>query len=198
MRVKICGITNKEDALNAIEAGANALGFVFYKKSPRYVTPEEAKNIVEVIPPFIQTVGLFVNETEEFINQVCQEFNMQLAQIIDDKNIIDFSKLKVKYLKVLRIKTENDLNNLNKEEYYLVDAFVDAFGGKGERINLEFFRNIDCSKFILAGGLTKDNLRELDGFGFYGVDVSSAVEIKKGKKDKKKMQDFVREAYAII
>ncbi len=71
MKVKICGITNLEDAINAVNAGANALGFVFYAKSPRYISPNDAKEIVEKLPPFIQTVGLFVNDNSSFINQVC-------------------------------------------------------------------------------------------------------------------------------
>ena len=196
MRVKICGITNLEDALNAINAGASALGFVFYKPSPRYIEPLIALRIVENLPPFVQTVGLFVNETTDFINKTCKNSKMQLAQIIDDENIVDFFKLEVKYLKVLRVKSKEDLNSL-KDDYYLVDAFVDEFGGAGKRLALEWFKDIDCSKFILAGGLNKDNLKELNHFGFFGVDVSSAVEREKGKKDKIKMFEFVKAAYEI-
>lgn len=196
MRVKICGITNLNDALNAINAGASALGFVFYKPSPRYIEPQKALEIVEKLPPFVQSVGLFVNENEEFINSVCKSSKMQLAQIIDDENSINYVKLEPKYIKVIRVKDKKDLENLN-DDYYLVDAFVDGFGGMGKRVNLELFSNLDCSKFILAGGLEKNNLKELNGFGFFGVDVSSAVEIEKGKKDKQKLIEFIKEAYEI-
>ena len=196
MRVKICGITNLEDALNAINAGASALGFVFYKPSPRYIEPLVALKIVENLPPFVQTVGLFVNETTDFINKTCKESKMQLAQIIDDENIVDFFKLEVKYLKVLRVKSKEDLNSL-KDDYYLVDAFVDEFGGAGKRLALDWFKDINCSKFILAGGLNSQNLKEIDGYGFFAVDVSSAVEKQKGKKDNKKMIDFVKAANEI-
>ena len=196
MRVKICGITNLQDALDAINAGANALGFVFYKKSPRYITPLDAKKIVEQLPPFIQTVGLFVNDNENFINEVCAESKMQLAQIIDDNDTLNYELLKVKSVKVIRVKSQKDLKNLNKD-YYLIDAFVDSFGGEGKRVALEWFENIDCSKFILAGGLTSNNLKEINGYGFYGVDVSSGVEESKGKKKKKKMIDFIKEANEI-
>lgn len=195
MRVKICGITNLEDALNAINAGASALGFVFYKPSPRYIEPLVALKIVENLPPFVQTVGLFVNETTDFINKTCKESKMQLAQIIDD-NIVDFFKLEVKYLKVLRVKSKEDLNSL-KDDYYLVDAFVDEFGGAGKRLALDWFKDINCSKFILAGGLNPENLKELKNFDFFGVDVSSAVEKQKGVKDKQKMFDFVKAANEI-
>ena len=196
MRVKICGITNLEDALNAINAGASALGFVFYKPSPRYIEPLVALKIVENLPPFVQTVGLFVNETTDFINKTCKESKMQLAQIIDDENIVDFFKLEVKYLKVLRVKSKEDLNSL-KDDYYLVDAFVDEFGGAGKRLALDWFKDINCSKFILAGGLNSQNLKEIDGYGFFAVDVSSAVEKQKGVKDKQKMFDFVKAANEI-
>ena len=196
MRVKICGITNLEDALNAINAGACALGFVFYKHSPRYIEPLDALKIVENIPPFVQTVGLFVNETTDFINKVCKDSKMQLAQIIDDENIVDFLKLEVKYLKVLRAKNKEDLINL-KDDYYLVDAFVQEFGGAGKRLELSWFKDIDCSKFILAGGLSSENLKELKDFNFFGVDVSSAVEKQKGKKDNQKMVEFVKAANEI-
>lgn len=197
MRVKICGITNLQDALEAINAGASALGFVFYKKSPRYIEPLKAKEIAEKLPPFVQTVGLFVNETEEFINEVCTDAKMQLAQIIDDFDVLNYEKIVPKYIKVIRAKEKKDLLNLNKE-YYLVDAFVDSFGGEGKRIALDWFESIDCSKFILAGGLTTENLKEINGFGFYGVDVSSGVESEvKGIKDRQKMIDFVKEANEI-
>ncbi len=196
MRVKICGITNLQDALDAINAGADALGFVFYANSPRYIIPSKAKEIVEKLPPFVQTVGLFVNENENFINEVCTESKMQLAQIIDDNEILNYELLKVKSIKVIRVKSQKDLKNLNKD-YYLLDAFVDSFGGEGKRVALEWFENLDCSRFILAGGLTSNNLKEINPYGFYGVDVSSGVEESKGKKSKQKMIDFVKEANEI-
>mgnify|MGYP000013434197 FL=1 len=109
MRVKICGITNLQDAIDAINAGASALGFVFYKNSPRYITPLNAKKIVEQLPPFIQTVGLFVNENENFINDICIESKMQLAQIIDDEEKLNYELLKIKFIKVVRAKIFQDI-----------------------------------------------------------------------------------------
>ncbi len=191
MKVKICGITNLEDALNAINAGADALGFVFYEKSPRYIEPFTARAIVEKLPPFVQTIGLFVNESNAFINQVCVNAKMQSAQIIDDDVYTDFKTLNSRYIKVLRAKSKEDIINV-KDEYILVDAFVDGFGGEGKRLALEWFKDVDCSRMILAGGLNDTNLKELSGFGFYGVDVSSGVEASKGKKDKLKMINFVK------
>lgn len=109
MKIKICGITNLEDALDAIDAGADALGFVFYEKSPRYIDPFKAREIVEQLPPFVQTVALFVNENSSFINQVCTNAKMQLAQVIDDDNYTDFNILNFKYIKVVRAKEKKTL-----------------------------------------------------------------------------------------
>ena len=127
MRIKICGITNLSDAINAINAGADALGFVFYKKSPRYIEPLKAKEIVEEIAPFVQTVGLFVNESLEFINETCKNSKMQLAQIIDDENTLDYSKLTVKYIKVLRVKEKKDLQNLENQSFVSLESFYAGF-----------------------------------------------------------------------
>ncbi len=190
MKIKICGITNLKDAVNAINAGSDALGFVFYEKSPRYIDPFEAKEIVKQLPPFVQTVGLFVNENSSFINQVCTNAKMQLAQIIDDDNYTDLASLNYKHINVVRAKNEKDILD-NQGEYILVDAFVESFGGEGKRVALEWFKNVDCSKIVLAGGLNQNNLKELKKYKFYGVDVSSGVEAFKGKKDKQKMIDFV-------
>lgn len=196
MKVKICGITNLEDALDAINVGADALGFVFYEPSPRYIRPIDAKKIVEKLPPFVQTVGLFVNESSKHINDICKVAHMQLAQIIDDEDTTEFDNLEVKYVKVERIASKEDLEDL-EDNFKLVDAFVPGFGGEGKRIALDWFEGIDCSKIILAGGLKAENLKELKGFGFYGVDVSSGVEQSKGKKDKQKMIDFIKTAHEI-
>lgn len=196
MRVKICGITNLEDALDAINAGADALGFVFYEPSPRYIRPIDAKKIVEKLPPFVQTVGLFVNEASKHINDICHVAHMQLAQIIDDEDTTEFDNLEIKYVKVARVASKEDLEEL-EDNFILVDAFVPGFGGEGKRIALDWFEGLDCSKIIIAGGLKAENLNELKGYGFYGVDVSSGVESSKGKKDKQKMIDFVKTAHEI-
>lgn len=191
MRVKICGITNLEDALDAIQAGASALGFVFYEKSPRYIEPFEARKIVDKLPPFIQTVGLFVNESTNYINQVCTNAKMQIAQIIDDDNYTELESLEIKYIEVIRAKSKNDLLNID-DKYYLVDAFVESFGGAGKRVALDWFDEVDCSKIVLAGGLTYENIKELKGYNFFAIDVSSGVEASKGKKDKDKMIKFIK------
>lgn len=197
MRTKICGITNLHDALAAINAGANALGFVFYSKSPRYITPDNAKKIIEQLPPFVQCVGLFVNQNSSEINEIAQESKIDIAQIHFDLEDEALAKLQTKYLLVKRIAHASDLLALKPNHYYLVDAFVESYGGAGKRINLEWFTHIDCSKLILAGGLSVDNLHEVASYGFYGVDVSSAVESAPGKKDHLKIQAFIQKANEI-
>ena len=197
MRTKICGITNLEDALNAISTGVNALGFVFYEKSPRYITPEDAAKIAQALPPFVQLVALFVNEKPQVINDICQRAKMDTAQIItNDTRDEYFNALNVKYIKVIRAQSRADIIKY-KDEYILVDAFVQAYGGSGKRVALEWFEDVDCSKIILAGGLNESNLKELKNLNLYGVDVSSGVELSKGKKDKEKMINFVKAANEI-
>jgi phosphoribosylanthranilate isomerase len=195
-RIKICGITNLQDALDSIDAGADALGFVFYEKSPRYITPQNAKKIIDKLPPFMQSIGLFVNMTASEVDLICKLSKVNIAQIHFETDEIFFDRLDVKYVKVIRAKCKKDILKY-ENEYRIIDAFVESFGGEGKRINLEWFKNIDCSKIILAGGLSSSNLKELDGYEFYGVDVSSGVESDKGKKDKQKMVEFCKEANAI-
>jgi len=194
MRIKICGITNLEDALNAVEAGADALGFVFYEKSPRYIKPEIAKDIISQLPPFVQSVGLFVNEIPAKIDFIVRQTQLNIVQTHFDIDERFKKHLQSKYLEVIRAKEKQDILNLDKNRYYLVDAFVESYGGEGKRLALDWFDEVDCSKLIIAGGLTNDNLEELKGYNFYGVDVSSGVELSKGKKDKQKIINFINKA----
>ncbi len=193
MRVKICGITNLEDALFAIEAGADALGFVFYPKSPRYITPQKALAIAKELPPFVERVGLFVNEDKKTIEQICWESMMSLAQLHFDVDEAFVESLAIKALPVIRAKSKEDIKKF-EGCYRLVDAYVPEFGGAGKRLALEWFEGIDCSQIILAGGLTPQNVAEVKKYGFYGVDVSSGVEEYKGKKDPKKVELFIQRA----
>lgn len=196
MRVKICGITRLEDAYAAIDAGADALGFVFYEKSPRYITPEDAKKLISKLPPFVERVGLFVNEEAAKVDELSSFCSISLAQIHFDAEPSFYSALKTKYIKVLRAEVKEDVCQFS-EEYHLVDSFVESFGGEGKRLNLDWFDGVDTSRIVLAGGLTAENLQELRGIGFYGVDVSSGVESTKGVKDKAKIRDFVLKAKSL-
>lgn len=193
MRVKICGITSYEDAMIAIEAGADALGFVFYENSPRYISPLEARNIIKKLPPFVEKVALFVNSDAQIINSYCQEAGATLAQIHFEASEEIYKQLFVPYIKVIRTKEAKDILQFS-DEYRLVDAYCESFGGSGKRLNLEWFDGVDCSKIILAGGLDAQNVAAVKKYGFYGVDVSSGVELSYGKKDAFKVREFIKNA----
>ena len=196
MRVKICGITNLSDALHAVACGADALGFVFYEQSPRYITPAAAKSIIEQLPPFVERVGLFVNDSIETINAICRDADISLAQIHFEMDEADLDRIDLKTLPVIRAQKPEDVHQFS-DRYRLVDAFCEAYGGSGKRLNLEWFEGMDCSKIILAGGLTPENVSEVKKYGFYGVDISSGVESAKGKKDPQKVEQFIRNAKSI-
>jgi len=196
VRIKICGITNIEDALYAITCGADALGFVFYKNSPRYISVDNARKIVDLLPPFIERVGLFVNEDIHSVEQLCNKSGMSTAQIHFDVEERYFDDLNIKNLPVVRAKSKEDINKF-KVKYRLVDAYCESYGGAGKRLNLEWFEGVDCSKIILAGGLNPTNIEEVKSFGFYGVDVSSGVELSKGKKDPSKVKEFIANAKSL-
>lgn len=193
MRVKICGIRELGDAYAAVDAGADALGFVFYDKSPRYLDAEAAKALISKLPPFVERVGLFVNESAQRVDELCAYCGITLAQIHFDAQPSFYEQLKTRHIKVVRADSKEAVSNF-ADEYRFVDSFVEGFGGEGKRLNLDWFRGADTSKIVLAGGLTAENLSELDGLGFYGVDVSSGVERGKGVKDKAKIKEFVLKA----
>jgi phosphoribosylanthranilate isomerase len=194
MRTKICGITSYEDAMMAIDAGANALGFVFYKESPRYINPSQAKEIIKKLPPFVEKVALFVNATAQEVNSTCKDIGATLAQIHFDADEVFYNELEVAHVKVIRAQKKEDILKYT-DEYRLVDAYCEAYGGAGKQINTAWFEDVDCSKIILAGGLTPNNITALKKYGFYAFDVSSGVELSHGKKDKEKVQKFIQNAH---
>ena len=200
LRIKICGITNIEDAVAAIECGADALGFVFYAKSPRAVTVDAAKTIIASLPPLISTVGVFVNETRDKVEHTASLAGLDIIQL-HGAEPPEFCSLSKKVVKAIRVKELSDLDLLNK--YKGVSAFLlDTYspheiGGTGQVFNWEIA--VEARKFsriILAGGLNPDNIEEaIQIVQPYGVDVSSGVEGKqKGKKDHKKLRLFIEKA----
>lgn len=195
MRVKICGITNLVDALDAISSGADALGFVFYPDSPRYITPKVARAIIKKLPPFVEKVALFVNETAETIQSVCLETGCTLAQIHFEVSDDFFDLLHFPSLRVIRAQKQEDVHQY-ADQYRLIDAYCESYGGSGKRLNIEWFEGVDCSKIILAGGLDPTNVASLKSYGFYGVDVSSGVEASKGKKSADLVRTFIEKAKA--
>jgi len=195
MWVKICGITNLEDALCAINAGADALGFVFYPHSPRYITPCNAKKIAEKLPLHVRKIALFVGVTPLEINLTCKEAQMDMAQIHFEVDDAFLKALEVPYLCVVRAKTPQDIAQ-SQGTLRFVDAYVESFGGSGQRLELSWFKDSDNENIILAGGLSPENIEEVKAFGFYGVDVSSGVEKSKGLKDHDLVRAFIQKAKA--
>ncbi|KIM11282.1 MAG: N-(5'-phosphoribosyl)anthranilate isomerase [Sulfuricurvum sp. PC08-66] len=195
MRVKICGITTLEDAMQAINAGADALGFVFYPASPRYITPETARDIINKLPPFVEKVGLFVDETPQRINEMAKASHITLAQLHFATDSAFRTQIDISTLPVVRVQSKADLMHLPLE-YTLVDAYVESYGGAGVQLDLSWFEGIDCSRIILAGGLTPQNVEHVKPYGFFGVDVSSGVELSKGKKSHAKVTQFIANAKA--
>jgi phosphoribosylanthranilate isomerase len=198
VRVKICGITNLEDALAAAEAGADALGFVFYEKSLRYIQPEKASDIIKQLPPFINTVGVFVNAREEFIRQTIQLCGLSAVQFHGDEPPAECLKYTpVKSIKAFRVESESILNILPKynTDAWLLDAFIKGVeGGTGCMFDWDIASKA-CGfgrPVILAGGLTIDNVQEaIKQVQPFAVDVSSGVEDHPGKKDHAKLKDFI-------
>ncbi len=195
MKIKICGITHLEDALKAVELGADALGFVFYPPSPRYIKPHLAKEIISDLPPLVHKVGVFAGCLPQEVEGVFQEAGLSLAQLHDET--LWGHEYAIPTLKAFRIASKEELLRAQKEGYCLVDSFVESFGGEGKRLELSWFEGVDCSKMILAGGLRSENLEEIRSLGFYGVDVSSGVEGAPGKKDFAKMERFIRHVQSL-
>ena len=199
-KIKICGITNIEDALAAAEYGADALGFIFYPKSPRAVSKESARSIISELPPFISTVGVFVNENSEHINDVVSYTGINTVQLHGTEppeKCTSYNKV----IKAFGIKQLSDIGQL--EQYNMVSAFLldtyapDSHGGTGQIFNWEIA--VEAKKdgrIILAGGLDPENIGDaIRTVRPYGVDVSSGVEGPvKGKKDLNKLRSFIYNA----
>ena len=195
--VKICGITSEADALAAAEAGADAIGLMFYEGSPRHVTLERAKAISAALPQHVMRVGVFVNAEEAFVHQALTECMLNILQFHGDETPEECSRYPVMTLKAFRVQGEETLAEL--EAYpsagYLLDAYVkDALGGTGATFNWDLaVRAQEFGKPIfLAGGLTPENVAEaVRKVQPFGVDVSSGVEIEPGRKDAEQMRTFV-------
>jgi len=196
VRVKVCGITTTEDALNAIACGADALGFVFYAKSPRYISPEQAAKIIIQLPPFVSIVGLFVNETTSCIQTVIEQCGLDIVQLHGDETPSQCQFNNVKVIKALRIRSPENLVGI--EAYpvsaLLLDAWVEgAYGGTG-KLGCWDLAAQAAQKFpvILAGGLNSENVRAaIKAVCPYAVDVSSGVELSPGCKDPQKVKTFI-------
>jgi phosphoribosylanthranilate isomerase len=197
VRVKICGITNLADAQAAAEAGADALGFVFYEKSPRFVSPKTAAEISRALPPFIIRAGVFVNPARELVLKAIAECGLNLLQFHGDEPPEFCMQFGLMSMKAFRIRDAGSLKELPKyqTDAWLLDAYSsDTLGGTGEVFNWDLA--VEAQKtgrpVFLAGGLTPGNVADaVRKVRPFGVDVSSGVESSPGKKDHAKVRAFI-------
>mgnify|MGYP000235773444 FL=1 len=202
IKVKICGITNKEDALYAAECGADALGFIFYEKSPRYIEPDNAKTIIAALPPFVTTVGVFVNKDFNDIRDITLLTGVTVVQLHGDESPSYCNLVEGKLIKAIRVKNYSSIEGLKKYDVdvFLLDSFdKNSFGGSGLTFDWKLAEKAkQYGKIILAGGLTPDNVEEaVKKVVPYGVDVNSGVEQKPGIKNKNKVKEFIIRSKAV-
>lgn len=198
VRSKICGITRIEDALIAAAAGADAIGLVFYPKSPRAVSIQQARAIIAALPPFVTTVGLFVDASRCELGEILDAVPLGLLQFHGDESAADCEGFHRPYIKALRVKPGDDLT-AQIESYasasgILLDTFVAGVpGGTGEAFDWSLVPQGLNTPIILAGGLTPENVRAaIEQVRPYAVDVSGGVEASKGLKDAEKVRAFLR------
>jgi phosphoribosylanthranilate isomerase len=202
VRVKICGITRLQDLHAACDAGADALGFVFYENSPRNVSIETAAALLRALPPFVQSVGLFVNAEPAFIEAVLKAVPLDLLQFHGDETPADCERYGRPYIKAVRVNQDTDLLKCAAEfvsaRGLLLDAWVPGIaGGTGERFDWSLIPPDLPGSVILSGGLTPDNVAAaVHQVRPWAVDVSSGVEISKGIKDAQKLAQFIAKAKA--
>jgi phosphoribosylanthranilate isomerase len=199
VKVKICGNTNLDDTMAAVQAGADAVGFVFYKKSPRAVEPKTAAEIISRLPPFVVPVGVFVNEELGTVRRILEDCNIPLAQLHGDESPQYCAELGRSVIKAIRVRDRGDLERMTSYQVagFVLDAFVEGVpGGTGVTIDWDLAGEAQVvGPIILAGGLTPDNVLEaVRQARPYGVDVSSGVEASPGKKDHAKIRAFITNA----
>ena len=197
-RIKICGITNIDDALMSIDAGADALGFNFVPDTPRYLKDTKAAaKIIEQLPPFITTVALFVNADPELIQSIADECHLDLLQLHGDESPQFCQRFNRRVIKAVRIKDESSCSHLSdyRVSGYLLDTYVKgALGGTGVAFDWRLaVKAKQYGRIVLAGGLDPDNVASaVQQVRPYGVDVSSRVEASPGRKDPVKVRTFIQ------
>ena len=203
VRSKICGITRIEDALAAVEAGADAIGLVFYAKSPRAVTVQQARTIIAALPPFVTTVGLFVDASRCELGEILDAVPLDLLQFHGDESPAACDGYHRPYIKALRVKPGDDIAAqvalYKNASGVLLDTYVPGIpGGTGEAFDWSLVPVGLSKPVILAGGLTVDNVAgAISRVRPYAVDVSGGVEAAKGIKDAKMIRAFIQAVKAV-
>lgn len=202
VKVKICGITNASDALMAAQAGADALGFIFWQKSPRFVNPKAVAGFARELPPHILKTGVFVNPTEELVAEAMNICGLNLLQFHGDEPPEFCLRFGIMTMKAFRVRGPESLAELQQyaTDAWLLDAYTPGQpGGTGETFNWTLAREATGKgkPVFLAGGLTAENVSQAIAQARpFGVDVSSGVEERPGKKDVEKVKAFVKAAKA--
>ena len=203
-RVKICGITRVQDALEAVRCGADAIGLVFYAASPRYVTVQQAQLIVAALPPFVSVVALFVNATLAEIESVISQVRIDIVQFHGDETAADCERIKLPYFKAIRVKSDTNLLqcelDFSSANALLLDTYSEAaYGGTGHVFDWDLIPKNMTKPVILAGGLIAENVGlAIQKVKPYAVDISGGVEVSKGIKDASKIAAFMLAVQAAI
>ena len=201
-RIKICGIKHQDDALKAVEYGADAIGLIFVEKSPRYVSLTEARLIAESIPPFVTVVGLFMDASAATVREALKVVPINLLQFHGDEPAEFCDQFEMPYIKVLRMR-ENVNVVAFAQEYpnaagILLDTYSKAGGGSGQTFDWSLIPEDIPLPLILAGGLNSDNVASaVETVKPYAVDVSSGVESEPAVKDHKKIEQFIKEVQRV-
>lgn len=194
MRVKICGITNYEDARLCCDSGADALGFIFCEKSKRYIRPKVAEKIIARLPAFIMKIGVFVNEKADTVNQISREINLTGVQLHGEESPEFTAQIFLPVIKAFRINEPFDFSILDgyNQCKFLFDAFIsDDYGGTGISFNWDIIPYQIRKEIIIAGGVSSDNIESIyKKIKPEGVDLSSSLEISPGIKDEEKVKEF--------
>ncbi len=200
VRIKICGITNADDAACAVDAGADALGFIFYPKSPRYVSLETVTSIVKDLPPFVTPVGVFVNVPSERVSSTLRETGLQCAQLHGDESPETCAAVDGAVIRAVQVGKGFDAGSLTPYarsgvSTFLLDAAKEGFyGGTGETFDWGAALAVkDEGRVVLSGGMDPENVIEgIRTVEPYAVDTGSGVEVEPGKKDHEKVRAFIR------
>jgi phosphoribosylanthranilate isomerase len=206
-RIKICGLTRLEDLDGAIAAGADAVGFVFYTQSPRYIQPEAAAQMIAKIPPFVTTVGLFVNANIEEVQSVVAQTSIAMLQFHGDETMEDCAAIAAAvnrpFMRAIRVKPDTSPADLLKYESdyraasrlftgLLLDAYAESYGGSGKVFDWSLIPESIAPRVVLSGGLSAQNATDaITRVRPYAVDISSGVEHDKGIKDIAKIRAFI-------
>jgi phosphoribosylanthranilate isomerase len=210
-RIKICGLTNLADVNTVVASGADALGFVFYPPSPRYVEPDVAATLLQALPPFVVSVGLFVNVTEQDLQATVKKVPLQLLQFHGDETPQQCAALAASvqrpFIKAFRVRPDTSADDLLEcERSYrdasplfnglLLDTFVESYGGSGKVFDWSLIPKELAPRVVLSGGLSVQNVTgAVSQLRPFAVDISSGVELSKGRKDEVKVQAFIAAVY---